>query len=249
MARRPGNALAMPSLPEPVPPTIGSPEARRALDLLHDRQVNFDPSERPTESGSGWQVDAYCQSLPPEPPGPPVEGGSWAIAQRLIRDYEFADPAIIRAVQHSDAPLANRDMLLVARFFGLRFHLGVRVGGVVDEVAEVDGRRVRVWGWDYKTLQGHFEAGQMDYEVWKWLDTGEVEFRIRRFVRTGRIPNPIIRLGWALFGRYMQVKFVRRALERMDAMVRRELGLAAPDTRSAGAEIASTEVSGDPIKR
>ncbi|MCA1681991.1 MAG: DUF1990 domain-containing protein [Actinobacteria bacterium] len=34
-----------------------------------------------------------------------------------------------------------------------------------DETRDVDGRTVRVWGWNYRTLQGHLEMGQMDYEV------------------------------------------------------------------------------------
>ena len=41
------------------------------------------------------------------------------------------------------------------------------------------GDAVRVWGWSYRTLQGHLEMGQMDYALWKWLDDG-----------VGRIPHP-----------------------------------------------------------
>ncbi len=43
----------------------------------------------------------------------------------------------------------GRDMLLEARFFGLRFRLGVRVGGLVDDTVTIDGRAIRVWGWNY----------------------------------------------------------------------------------------------------
>jgi uncharacterized protein DUF1990 len=88
------------------------------------------------------------------------------VARGLIRDHEFADPAIIRAVYQPEHPLVERDMLLEARFHGLRFHVGVRVGGVRDEVAEVAGRTLQVWGWNHRTLQGHLEEGQMDFEVW-----------------------------------------------------------------------------------
>lgn len=202
--------------------TLGSPATRRVLARLHERPVNFAVDPAPSES-DGWKVDDHSQPLPPEAPGPPEPAGSWEIARRLIRDYEFADPRIVRAVYYPDAPLEGRDMLLVGRFFGLRFRLGVRIGGVVDERRTVGGRPVQVWGWDYRTLQGHLEAGRMDYEVWKWLDTGDVEFRIRRVVRTARNPNPVVRAGWALFGRWMQQRFVRRACERMAAFVRYEL--------------------------
>ena len=106
-------------------------------------------------------------------------------------------------------------MLLEGRFYGLRFRFGVRVGGVVDETREVDGRPVRVWGWNYRTLQGHLEMGQMDYEVWKWLDSGEVEFHTCRFSRRAKVGNPVVRLGLRIFGRRQQEKFARRACERM----------------------------------
>ena len=55
----------------------------------------------------------------------------------------------------------------------------------------------------------------MDYEVWKWLDSGDVEFRIHVVSRAAHIPNPVIRLGFRLFGRRAQTKFARRACERM----------------------------------
>jgi uncharacterized protein (UPF0548 family) len=195
---------------------VRDPDARRILDQLHDKQLNFEPGVR---SGfgpeNGWLVDDYCQPLPSEEPGPPETGGSWEAARRILGDYEFADPSIVRAVYHADQPLDERDMLLEARFYGLRFRFGVRVGGVVDETRRIDGRDVRVWGWNYRTLQGHLEMGQMDFEVWKWLDTGEVEFHTSRFSRHAPAGNPVVRLGLHLFGRRQQVRFARRACERM----------------------------------
>jgi hypothetical protein len=226
-----------------APGTLGSASARRTLDRLHERPVNFSVTQRPRHGEDGWHVDDYCLPLPSEAPGPPVPGGSWAIGQRVIRDYEFADPRIVRAVYYPEEPLADRDMLLVGRFFGLRFHMGVRVGGVVDEECEVDGRPVRIWGWDYQTLEGHLEAGQMDYEVWKWLDTGAVQFRIRRFVRTTGRGNPVLRLGFRLFGRTMQVLFVRRAFDRMLAFVHAELGHGAPPPRLAADAVRAQRAS------
>jgi hypothetical protein len=65
--------------------------------------------------------------------------------------------------------------------------------------------------------------GQMDYEVWKWLDTGDVEFHTCRFSRRAKVANPIVRLGLALFGRRQQVKFARRACERMARLTRAAL--------------------------
>jgi uncharacterized protein (UPF0548 family) len=136
-----------------------------------------------------------------------------------MRDYEFADPKLVRAIYRPDSPLEGRDMLLIIRFWGLRFRVGVRMGGVIDDTREIEGDRVRVWGWSYATLQGHLETGQMDYEVWKWLGTGAVEFRIHVVSRAGRIRNPVIRLGFHLFGRRGQVRFAKHACERMASLV------------------------------
>jgi uncharacterized protein (UPF0548 family) len=143
----------------------------------------------------------------------------------VLRNYEFTDPDIVQAIYHPDDPLEGRDMLLEIRFWGLRFRVGVRVSGVVDEIRVVDGWDVRVWGWSYATLQGHLETGQMDYEVWEWLDSGAVEFRIHVVSRAGRISNPIIRLGFRIFGRREQVRFAKHACERMARLVAGEPSL------------------------
>ena len=200
----------------------------RALAALADRGFNFDPDQADHfTTANGWKVDDYAQPLPPEPPGPPRPGGSFEVAQQLMRDYAFADPAILRAVYATDSPFERRDMLLEGRFWGLRFHLGVRVGGLVDDELTLDGRPVRRWGWSYRTLQGHLEMGQMDYEVGKWLDSGEVEFRIHVVSRPAHIPNPVIRLGFRLFGRRVQRRFARRACQRMARLVAAEAGAGA----------------------
>jgi hypothetical protein len=59
----------------------------------------------------------------------------------------------------------------------------------------------------------------MDYELWKWLDSGEVEFRVHVVSRAAPIPNPIIRWGFRLFGRREQVRFAQRACRRMARLV------------------------------
>jgi uncharacterized protein (UPF0548 family) len=184
--------------------------AEESFAALRDAPFNFDEL-----GGRGWKVDDYCQPLLPEAPGPPEPGGTWERAKGVMESYEFADPAIVRATYATGSPLEGRDMLLEARFLGLRFRFGVRVSEVTDELRKEAGRPVRVWGWSYRTLKGHLEMGQMDYELWKWLDDGSVEFRIHVVSRAARIPNPLVRLGFRLFGRREQVRFARRALTRM----------------------------------
>ena len=115
--------------------SLGDPRARDRLRALHDAAPNFDAEGlAEADSGSGWKVDDYCQPLPPEQPGEPEPDGSWERARQLMKDYAFADPKIVTAVYSPDSELEGRDMLLEARFWGLRFRFGVRVGGIVDEV-------------------------------------------------------------------------------------------------------------------
>lgn len=200
-----------------------TPRAQRALTQLAARPLNFDPAElEGAGPQTGWHVDDYRRPLPEEPPGEPVAGGSFEIAQRLMRDYAFADPSIVRAVFDPARGLANRNMLLQARFGPLRFLLGCRVGTIVDETRTVDGQAVRVWGWSYGTIAGHFERGQMDFAVWKRLDDGAVEFRIHVVSRRAPVGNPLVRLGLRLIGRSQQVRFARRACERMSELVEAE---------------------------
>ena len=201
-----------------------SPRAQRALARLGDRSLNVDPGDL-AHAGpqSGWNVDDYCRPLPSEPPGEPVAEGSFTIAQRLMCEYAFADPAMVRAVYDPDVGLADRNMLLQVRFGPLRLFVGCRVGQVTDEQCTIDGRPVRVWGWSYATLEGHFERGQMDYAVWKWLDDGAVEFRVHVVSRRAKVGNPLVRLGLRLVGRREQQRFARRACERMSDLVERAL--------------------------
>jgi uncharacterized protein (UPF0548 family) len=197
---------------------LGFPDEPRTVEDLRGRGYNFDPARlRELVVEQGWHHDDRRQPLPPEPPGAPVPGGTFEHAQALMRDYAFADGSAVHAIFQQDAPLEGRDMLLVGRFLGLDFRLGVRVGGVVDEERVEDGRPVRVWGWFYRTLRGHLERGQMTYEVWKWLDTGEVEFRIAAVSHRAKIGNPLVRAGFALLGRREQLKFYRHTCQVMAA--------------------------------
>jgi hypothetical protein len=86
---------------------------------------------------------------------------------------------------------------------------------VYERRVERVGRSVYVWGWSYGTLTGHFELGQMDWQVWKWLDTGEVEFRIHAYSRRAPVANPVVRLGFRLVGRREQLAFLHSTMRRM----------------------------------
>jgi uncharacterized protein (UPF0548 family) len=200
---------------------IHSADAPRALAELARRQIIYDPATAPCDGriAGHWHLDSGEIDLGTEAPGPPLTDGVFARACFLVRWYEFTDPAIVRAVYRADSDLLGRDMLLEARFFGLRFHLGVRVTAVLDEVRGSGSGAQRVWGWSYQTLQGHLEQGRLGYEVIKDLASGSVRFRVVGYSRAAPIRNPLIRLGFALFGRRTQTRFYRTIQQRMRTLV------------------------------
>jgi uncharacterized protein (UPF0548 family) len=198
-------------------PFLGSARIQRRLAELPHRSLNFDPDAVADASpGTGWTVTDLCQALPSEPPGNPTHDGSWQIARRLMSGYEFADPSIVRAYYDPDVPLEHRNMLLKLQAFGIaHLYVGVRVGEVYEETRAHGDARVCVWGWNYRTLEGHVEVGQMDWEVWKWLDDGRVEFRVHAVSRPAPIHNPLIRLGFHLLRARERRAFLESTKTRM----------------------------------
>jgi Domain of unknown function (DUF1990) len=132
----------------------------------------------------------------------------------LSRGYAFADPALVEARYDPQVPLEQREMLLILHALGARIFAGVRVAAAGDGARSADGRQAQVSFWNYRTLEGHVEAGQRDFEVWKWLDSGEVVFRTHAVSRAAET-NPLVQLGFRLLGRHKQVEFGRRACTRM----------------------------------
>ncbi|MFN3596252.1 MAG: DUF1990 family protein [Rubricoccaceae bacterium] len=197
---------------------------RKRLDALRTAPYNFDPELRHayTEQ-AGWHLDDYAADLPPEPPGPPLAHGSFAIARRLMRDYAFPDPRLVTGIFVPDEPLSGRPMLLRARFLGFTFWFGVRLTEEIEELRGVGEAREHVWGYGYRTLEGHFERGEITFEVAKREATGAVAFRAHAYSQPDRIRNPFYRLGFRLFGRHLQRRFARTAMARMQRFVREEL--------------------------
>lgn len=201
-----------------------SDRARALLREYRRAPLNFEPSlEEVYLRTDEWFEDHHLQLLPAERPGPPEPDGSFAVAQSLVDGYMFAEPRFVVAAWDDQDPFVGRTMALEGRFYGLRFPMGLRIGGITDVTEEVDGRTVTRWGWNYRTLVGHLERGQMDFTVWKWHDSGAVEFRIDAYSAKGLVRNPIIRLGLALFGRWMQQRYGRAAKKRIRRQVEEQL--------------------------
>jgi uncharacterized protein (UPF0548 family) len=201
----------------------------RQLEKLRGRSLNLDLSRREEYTlENGWNVDDVRNALPREPPGDPVPGGSWETAREIARDYDFADRSIVEGVFNREEPLEDRTMLLILHFHTLRIGVGVRVGDVYDEERDLDGRRGRVFGWNYGTLEGHVERGQMDWQVWKFPDTGEVMFRICSFSRPADGGHLVKRIGFRVFGRREQLRFLTLTSERMSRLTAERIGRPAP---------------------
>lgn len=195
---------------------LGAASPVGTLLRLDELQLNFSPAE---VVGPEWHFDTWRYPLGWEAPGPPERCGPWETACELVRDYEFSSPDLVRAVYDERECLDGRNMLLEARFYGMRFYLGVRVTEIIDY--ELPDRRV--WGWAYSTLQGHLERGKMRYEVVKHSNTGLVEFIANGYSQRAPDLGPVIKLGWLLFGRHMQLRFYRQSGRRLQALVRDRL--------------------------
>jgi hypothetical protein len=78
-------------------------------------------------------------------------------------------------------------------------------------LTETIGRRLQ----RNRTLQGHVEKGQMDWQVWKFPDTGEVLFRICSFSRSAGGGNMLVRIGFRLVGRRERLRLLNLTAERI----------------------------------
>ena len=181
------------------------------VDDLRGRSVNYAEEEAPPHVVTGWHRDGLRMVLGREEPGEIEPGGLAEKAAALVASYEFADPAILRAVYRTPSDLVGRNMLLVGRFLLLRFAMGVRVTESHDDVRDGEHRI----GWSYQTLEGHLEQGKLTWEIAKDLASGEVEFRIRAFSRRAPLRNPVVAFGFRFFGRRTQTRFYDNALQRL----------------------------------
>jgi hypothetical protein len=70
--------------------------------------------------------------------------------------------------------------------------------------------------------------------VWKWEDTGAVEFRIHAFSRAAPTDSVLVRIGLGLFARREQLRFYRHACARMRSLTVAALSPEAEVTPASG---------------
>ena len=207
---------------------------RAQLAAYAQAPVNYDTTQPAYTVATGWRLDHYATDLPAEAPGPPAPAGPFAAAQDVLRRYGFPPPDLITGYFDPAQPLNQRIMVLRAHFLVFNFYFGVRIVDVVDEAARPGPTGPeRVWGYGYRTLEGHFEKGQINFSIHKNLKTGAVQFHIQAASQPGRIRNPFYWLGFKVFGRTLQRRFARQSLLRMRMLV--AAALASPQTMPVAA--------------
>lgn len=196
---------------------------RDQIAQLADLEYNYDEKVyQSLQNKSGWHIDRYRAALVQEPPGRP--GPAFAAVQNAIRLYQFPDPRLISAVFDPKAELHGRNMLMLAKFAGFQFRFGVRVVAVIDECRRDEhGHDLDVWGYAYRTLKGHFEVGEIRFEVSKNRQTGEVAFAVEAYSKADRIPNLFYRTGFRIFGRSLQKYFAYSSIRRLRRIARAAL--------------------------
>jgi uncharacterized protein (UPF0548 family) len=199
--------------------SVGRPDVVAAVADLASRGINFDEQDAPPHVVKGWHRDRGVIELGREEPGEPVPGGLAETAGELVNSYEFSDPRILRAAYKHPGDLVGRNMLLEGRFLFLRFFLGVRIVAAHDELVDGPHGPERLVGWSYSTLDGHLEQGKLRYEIAKEINTGRVEFRIIAYSRWSPIGNPLVWLGFHMFGRRTQLMWYHHAMTRLHRLL------------------------------
>ncbi len=186
-----------------------------ALDYNYDVKLYHDASEK-----LGWNIDRYESCIGKECPGEPEADGIFNKAKEIIQFYKFPDPTLVVGIFDPKKDLNGRNMLLRASFLGFTFYFGVRVTGVVNTIhTNSRGHKEHLWGYSYRTLQGHFEVGEITFLVEKDNVTGEVLFKIESYSKADRINNPFYRVGFKIFGRTLQKHFAKTSINRIKNMV------------------------------
>jgi len=236
-----------PAQAKPVSTPKDEPPAWKQYSPYFERyraaKLNFDLDKREDYTEKyGWRIDKYAVDLPKETCGAPQTRGSFELAKEVLRNYEFPDPSLISGLFVPDEPLEERLMVLRAHFFMFTFFFGVKIGAVVDEKRTDEKRgEAQVWGYSYRTLEGHFEMGEITFEIWKYLASGAVEFRIHAYSKRTLIQNPFYRIGFSLFGRSLQLRFARSAMDRMQKIVISRLTNTKDETEKTEVQTTSEE--------
>jgi uncharacterized membrane protein/uncharacterized protein (UPF0548 family) len=185
--------VALADLPRSVPPAP-----------LHELDVD-----------QGWRVEHSEAIVGRELPGSPAAEGLFERAKQALDTYAFSDPTIVEAHFDPASPLLGRRMLLELKVLGLHYLCGVEVVDVKDDHDD----HTSAFGFRYDTLAGHIERGGEWFVVTKDHATGEIRLCITSRWRLGDMPNAWTRAGFRVLAPYYRALWLRRAHERLRALL------------------------------
>lgn len=183
--------------------SFSSPNDLKDLDFSYS-----EPDRLAGKYQDDWYHDYRKESLGVDFPSADGRFHGFNEVKKLLVDYKFPNPDLIIGKFEDSGPLLGRNILLLAKFLGFKFTFGVRVVAVVDEQRRIENEVFDCWGYSYRTLQGHFEEGEIRFEIQRNVLTFETYFLIESYSRVGQINNPFYWIGMKLFGRTLQKKFV-----------------------------------------
>ncbi|UYL07701.1 DUF1990 domain-containing protein [Bdellovibrio sp. SKB1291214] len=177
---------------------------------------NYDVTTYHTKKDKrGWKIDRYHAVVGKEAPGAPVSEGPYERVRLAVELYHFPNPRLIRAVFDPHDELLGRNMYMIAHFMGMTFNFGVRVTRVIDEIKTINNTQMKMWGYSYRTLKGHFEVGEITFVVSKNLNTGIIDFSINAYSTPDKIDNLFYQTGFRVFGRPLQKHFAYSSIRRL----------------------------------
>jgi len=200
---------------------------RERLRALAGLPRNFSEPPEVLARLPGWNQYRSEAVIAHEQPGPPADDGYFARARMAIANYQFSDPAVVRAHFDPRGPLLERRMLLEIRVLALRYLCGTVVAAV-EEGQQSDQSR---FAFRYDTLEGHIERGSEWFMLTKDHATGRVTFRIAAAWQPGDFPNWWSRLGFRLLARRCQRRWHRRAHRRLVGLIHVSLEDLRPEQR------------------
>lgn len=163
----------------------------------------------------GWRVEHSEAVVGRERPGSPAVDGLFERAKQALDAYAFSDPTIVEAHFDPASPLLGRRMLLELKVLGLHYLCGVDVVDVKDDEHD----HTSAFGFRYDTLAGHLERGGEWFVITKDHATGEIRLSITSRWRLGDMPNAWTRAGFRMLAPYYRALWLRRAHERLRALL------------------------------
>lgn len=180
------------------------------LSDLSDLSYNFDLNYLNSES-PGWYHDRYCERIDIS------KIASTATAPIIIKrikeylkNYKFPDPKLVRSYFDPNSNMEGRNMLIEGKFLWVKVYFPVRISEVIDTRDS--------FGYSYRTLEGHWEKGQISFFI-NAINKYAVEIKIESVSQPAHIERWDYRIGFKLFGRYLQRKFAKSCIKRIKSRI------------------------------